>query len=200
MFVGGLSYDATEEDVRSFFAECGEVVRVELERREDGKLKGHGHIFFRDAEAVKAAVGKSGQDLMGRWVKVNEVHGGPKPSGCRTVFVGGLPFDVDEARLKEVFGPCGPIACIRWGEDRETGDFKGYAHVEFETEEVGPRPPCSFCPLPLWSCPHGGMRHRLVAPALVAAIHHRARLPGMRVYLTFLAPKRVYLAGTSLHI
>lgn len=51
--------------------------------------------------------------------------------GCTTIFCGNLPWSVDEDVIKETFKGCGEVANIRWGQDRETGDFKGYAHIEF---------------------------------------------------------------------
>jgi len=37
--------------------------------------------------------------------------------------------------VKEVFGHCGEISNVRLATDRETGDFKGFGHIEFaETE------------------------------------------------------------------
>jgi RNA recognition motif-containing protein len=33
--VGGLSYDATEQDVREFFADCGDITAIDLEMRND---------------------------------------------------------------------------------------------------------------------------------------------------------------------
>ena len=58
-----------------------------------------------------------------------------KPPGCTTVFCGNLPFDMDEDVLREALSGCGAIRDVRLGKDRETGDFKGYAHVQFEQTE-----------------------------------------------------------------
>ncbi len=71
-----------------------------------------------------------------RWVKVNALKKGDRPQGCNTVFVGGLAFEIDEERLREHFGSCGAISAIRWGEDKQTGDFKGYAHIVFDQDDA----------------------------------------------------------------
>lgn len=52
-------------------------------------------------------------------------------TGCTTIFCGNLPWSVDEDMIKAVFKDCGEITGVRWGTDRETGDFKGYGHIEF---------------------------------------------------------------------
>jgi len=74
--------------------------------------------------------------------KKEEVTPTPSPSqggdsdGCTTIFLGNLPWTVDEDMVKAAFKECGEIAAIRWGTDRESGDFKGYGHVEFATAEA----------------------------------------------------------------
>ena len=89
-------------------------------------------MTFKSDESASKAILKSGQDLLGRWVKVNAVHHAAKPKDCSTIFVGGLPFDVDEQTIRTFFQDCGEISEIRWGEDKRTGDFKGFCHVEFK--------------------------------------------------------------------
>lgn len=54
-----------------------------------------------------------------------------KPEGCTTVFVGNLSFQIDEETLRDAFKDCGEITQIRFAEDRESGQFKGYGHIEF---------------------------------------------------------------------
>jgi len=57
----------------------------------------------------------------------------PKPEGCITVFVGKLSYDIDEETMRDTFKDCGDIKEIRWLNDRETGQFKGCAFVEFSS-------------------------------------------------------------------
>jgi RNA recognition motif-containing protein len=58
-----------------------------------------------------------------------------KQEGCTTVFVGNLSFHIDEDTLRQAFSSCGEIASIRFAEDRETGAFKGFGHIEFVESE-----------------------------------------------------------------
>ncbi|ACI64177.1 predicted protein, partial [Thalassiosira pseudonana CCMP1335] len=53
-----------------------------------------------------------------------------------TVFVGNLSFHIDEDTVRETFKDCGEIASVRFAEDRETGAFKGFGHVEFVESEA----------------------------------------------------------------
>lgn len=72
-----------------------------------------------------------------RWLKIQEGFdrpmvnaGGAKPEGCDTVFVGNLPWDVTEDQMFEIFGS-ESVARVRLATDKETGDFKGFGHVQF---------------------------------------------------------------------
>ena len=56
---------------------------------------------------------------------------GVKPEGCDTVFVGNLPWDVEEDNLRETFASCGDVARIRLATDPNDGSFKGFGHVQF---------------------------------------------------------------------
>lgn len=80
IYVGNLSYEATEDEVRALFAEFGEVESVNLVTdRETGRLRGFGFVQMSDATAGKAAIeGLNGKELAGRALAVNEAR--PKPS------------------------------------------------------------------------------------------------------------------------
>jgi RNA recognition motif-containing protein len=73
LFVGGLSWDTTTEDLRTAFAKFGAVsdVAVVLDRA-TGRSRGFGFVTFENAndanEAIKAM---NGAELDGRTLKVN---------------------------------------------------------------------------------------------------------------------------------
>lgn len=58
-----------------------------------------------------------------------------KPEGCVSVFVGNLAWDVDEDAIRAAFQGCGEIAHVRLSTDRETGDFKGFGHIDFANSD-----------------------------------------------------------------
>ena len=55
----------------------------------------------------------------------------PPPAGT-TIFVGNLPFNVNEADLTDVFSQFGNIMELRLVRDKNTGNSKGFAFVQFE--------------------------------------------------------------------
>jgi RNA recognition motif-containing protein len=51
------------------------------------------------------------------------------------LFVAGLPYDLDDAELVEIFEKFGTIASAKVAIDKETGKSRGFAFVEMPNEE-----------------------------------------------------------------
>ncbi|MGH9781161.1 MAG: RNA recognition motif domain-containing protein [Candidatus Acidiferrales bacterium] len=81
MFVGNMSFQTTEADLRALFAPFGTVTRVHLAMdRETGRARGFAFVEMpNDAEAAKAIAGLDGKEVGGRNLKVNEAR--PKGEG-----------------------------------------------------------------------------------------------------------------------
>lgn len=74
IYVGNLSYDVTEEDLKNVFSDYGEVKRVHLPTdRETNRMRGFGFVEMSDdAEEEKAIETLDGAQWMGRQMKVNK--------------------------------------------------------------------------------------------------------------------------------
>lgn len=79
IFVGNLSYGATEDAVRQMFEAYGTVERVNLMTdRDTGQARGFGFVEMTNAaEADRAIAELNGRELDGRALNVNEAR--PKP-------------------------------------------------------------------------------------------------------------------------
>lgn len=76
VFVGGLSWDATDDDLKQLFGECGTVSDgVILQDRETGRSRGFGFVTYSSDEEAKAAIEKFHDfEFMGRKLTVNEAR------------------------------------------------------------------------------------------------------------------------------
>ena len=54
-----------------------------------------------------------------------------------TIFVAGLPYDLDDAELNEIFEKFGPVKSAKVVMDRETGKSKGFGFVEMVEDQDG---------------------------------------------------------------
>jgi RNA recognition motif-containing protein len=90
LFVGNMSFQTTEGDLRTLFEPFGQVTRVHMAMdRETGRARGFAFIEMpNDDEAAKAMAGLDGKELGGRNLKVNEARpkgeGGPPRSGQKS--------------------------------------------------------------------------------------------------------------------
>lgn len=83
IFVGNLSYQATDEDVRVAFAPFGQVASARVMKdRETGRARGFAFVDMPAIEeARKAIAGVNQQSIAGRVVRVSEAR--PREDGPR---------------------------------------------------------------------------------------------------------------------
>jgi RNA recognition motif-containing protein len=81
IYVGNLSFQASEEDIRDVFAEYGKVSRVSLPTdRETGRKRGFAFVDMEnDAEEDAAIAELDGAEWLGRELKVNKAK--PREGG-----------------------------------------------------------------------------------------------------------------------
>jgi RNA recognition motif-containing protein len=74
IYIGNLSYQATENDVREVFTEYGTVKRVVLPvDRETGRMRGFAFVeMTEDNDEETAIADLDGAEWMGRQLKVNK--------------------------------------------------------------------------------------------------------------------------------
>ncbi|GMT31638.1 hypothetical protein PFISCL1PPCAC_22935, partial [Pristionchus fissidentatus] len=77
VFVGNISYDVTEEQLRDVFSKAGTVVHLRLVHdRETGKPKGYGFCEFSDVKSAELAIRNlNGHELNGRALRVDSAAG-----------------------------------------------------------------------------------------------------------------------------
>ena len=71
VFVNGLSYESTEDDVKDFFKECGDIERINLPRyQHSSKNVGYCHVRFSKERYAKRALKLSGNYLDKRYLRI----------------------------------------------------------------------------------------------------------------------------------
>ena len=83
IYVGNLSYDLSEEDLRRAFEAFGQVSSATIVKdKYSGRSKGFGFVEMPSAEEARSAIGQlNGKELKGRTLNVNEAR--PRPEGGR---------------------------------------------------------------------------------------------------------------------
>nr|ADC35892.1 RNP-1 like RNA-binding protein [uncultured bacterium 246] len=81
VFVGNMSFQTTEGELRAAFETYGEIARIQIMTdRDTGQARGFAFVeMTNDEDAAKAIAGLNGTQLDGRALNVNEAK--PKPQG-----------------------------------------------------------------------------------------------------------------------
>jgi len=76
LFVGGIAWSTTEDELRDFFAQVGKVLSVNIIKdKMTGKSKGFGFVEMESEDEAKKAIAElNGKDLGGRNLTVNEAR------------------------------------------------------------------------------------------------------------------------------
>ena len=88
LFVGGISWNTTEEGLRQAFERHGNVLEAHIVMdRHTGRSRGFGFVVFADdASAMQALEQLNGTELDGRTIRVDEAHEKERPGGGRRGF------------------------------------------------------------------------------------------------------------------
>eukprot|EP00042_Codosiga_hollandica_P035971 m.270643 g.270643 ORF g.270643 m.270643 type:complete len:158 (+) comp54765_c0_seq4:117-590(+) len=129
--MGNLSFKIDEQTIIDLFTDCGAVARIDwVTDKETGKFYGTAFVEFETEEGAAAAAKLNGTDILGRPVKIEFSNKAPKivagttasngkrgvralsekPEYCDTLFLGGLPYEMDDNDMFEFFKDCGTIA------------------------------------------------------------------------------------------
>ncbi len=76
LYVGGLAYSVTDQDLEKLFAEQGKVVSaVVIKDRDTGQSKGFGFVEMDDVKEGQNAIKElNGKDVSGRSIVVNQAR------------------------------------------------------------------------------------------------------------------------------
>ena len=142
MYVGNLSFDTTEDTLRSTFGEFGTVTDVFLPvHRDSGTPRGFAFVTLSERDAAEKAIAAwDGKELDGRTLKVNESKpkvdyaaggGGFNSAGLADVklYVGNLSYESTEESVRAAFAQYGEISDCFLPTDRESGAIRGFAFV-----------------------------------------------------------------------
>ena len=82
LFVGNLSFDTTEDSLRTLFSTHGTVESAKIIMdRDTGRPRGFAFVEMSNADASRAIQALDGKDFEGRSIKVNEAQDKPRGGG-----------------------------------------------------------------------------------------------------------------------
>ncbi|KAI3885041.1 hypothetical protein MKW98_002433 [Papaver atlanticum] len=146
LFVGNLPYDIDSEKLANLFDQAGVVEVAEvIYNRETDESRGFAFVTMSSVEEAEKAVEMFNRyDINGRTLNVNKASPkGSRPertprsfgsSSSLRLYVGNLSWQVDDARLEQVFSEHGKVMDAKVVMDRETGRSRGFGFVTMSAQ------------------------------------------------------------------
>lgn len=140
IFVGGLSWETTVDDLRDHFEKYGSISDCRLNTDPStGRSKGFGFITFEDTETVDKVLNDS-HTLQGRNIEPQRAKargaggfGGSRDSG-KKLFISGIDDEMSEAEIQDYFSTFGKVKDLHMPVDRESGQRRNFCFLEYESE------------------------------------------------------------------
>eukprot|EP00088_Acartia_fossae_P017391 TRINITY_DN1986_c1_g1_i1.p1 TRINITY_DN1986_c1_g1~~TRINITY_DN1986_c1_g1_i1.p1 ORF type:complete len:407 (+),score=76.48 TRINITY_DN1986_c1_g1_i1:102-1322(+) len=141
MFIGGLSWQTTPENVREYFSKYGEVAEVMVMKDPaTRRSRGFGFITFSNASSVQQVLAISNHTIDGKVVEPKVAV--PRKTNpklvlrTKKIFVGGLSATTSLEDIKAYFEQFSKVKESMLAIDKVTNRHRGFGFVTFDNEEV----------------------------------------------------------------
>jgi len=140
LFVARLSTETTDDSLRSYFEQFGEVAKcVIVKNPSTNQSKGFAFVTFANPESLNQAQRARPHTIDNRTVDCKRaIPQDEAPENKITVnkmFVGGMNEDTTEEEIMEKFSPFGTIEKIDLIKDKNTGKYKRFCFVTFDDHD-----------------------------------------------------------------
>ncbi|KAK8846582.1 hypothetical protein IAR55_005668 [Kwoniella newhampshirensis] len=135
MFIGGLNWETTDEGLKAYMAQFGEIDACTIMRDLTGRSRGFAFLTYRNPSSVTKVMSQN-HHLDGK--QIDPKRAIPRAEHERTakVFVGGLAPSVNGESLKIFLTQFGQVMDATVMFDKETGRSKGFAFATFADEDA----------------------------------------------------------------
>ncbi|KAF1919417.1 hypothetical protein BDU57DRAFT_512494 [Ampelomyces quisqualis] len=132
MFIGGLNWETTEDSLRDYFTQFGEVSECTVMRDSaTGRSRGFGFLTFRDPKCVNTVMVKE-HYLDGKIIDPKRAIPREEQERTSKIFVGGVSQEATEEDFTKFFKQFGRVVDATLMMDKETGRPRGFGFVTFD--------------------------------------------------------------------
>ena len=146
IFINGIPYETTEEELKKLFSPFGEIEQIKLPKYQDsGRNIGYCHIYYTKPESAHKALELDNYTIGKRYLKISiankssdelnkseKINPNDVPVNCLTAFIRNLPYESTEKEIGDKFRSCGKIKGIRMVYNSKNKKFKGFCYIDFK--------------------------------------------------------------------
>ncbi|XP_055630137.1 RNA-binding protein squid-like [Toxorhynchites rutilus septentrionalis] len=130
LFVGGISPETTEKELKEHFVQYGEIEDISLRTdRNTGRSRGFAFIVFKEADYLDAVIAAGDHIIKGKKIDAKKAK-----ARQGKIFVGGLSPEISDETIKTFFGQFGTIAGIEVPFDKQKNQRKNFCFITFDAE------------------------------------------------------------------
>lgn len=132
LFVGGLSWETSDKELREHFGAYGEIESINVKTDPNtGRSRGFAFIVFKTPDAISKVLA-AGDHV------INNKKIDPKKAKARhgKIFVGGLSTELSDEDIKSYFAQYGTIVEVEMPYDKSKNQRKGFCFITFESEQI----------------------------------------------------------------
>nr|CAG8437758.1 11266_t:CDS:10 [Entrophospora candida] len=135
MFIGGLNWETSDENLKSYFSQFGEVTDcVVMRDPNSSRSRGFGFVTFTDPSNVDKVLNKDHQ-LDGKVIDPKRAIPRDEQEKTEKIFVGGIAPEVTEEEFKQYFLQFGNIVDATLMVDRDSGRPRGFGFITFDSSD-----------------------------------------------------------------
>ncbi|KAF5390255.1 hypothetical protein D9757_002911 [Collybiopsis confluens] len=135
MFIGGLNWDTTDEGLRAYFEQFGNVDACTIMRDQAGRSRCFAFLTFEDPASVNAVMVKE-HVLDGKIIDPKRAIPRQEHQRATKLFIGGLAGTVTSESMRAFFSQFGRVIDSTVMLDRDTGRSKGFGFVSLEDSNI----------------------------------------------------------------
>lgn len=143
LFIGGINYATTEEEMRSHFEQFGDLVDCVIMKFPDsGRSRGFGFVTYAKASQLDDCQANRPHVITNKTLETKRATprsdaGKPEAQvSVKKVFIGGVSDEMDDDDIRDYFGQYGGVTNVEQMKWNDTGKKRGFGFVEFDDTDV----------------------------------------------------------------